>query len=295
MLPKTKEIKMFKSRIHIAAFCLTIAFACLLPAGTAGQVAGGLEDPKDPDNGPIQVGYAIVTPTSANTSGLVVFETFGHKQGNETSQAGVLPSEMTTSAMLFVSTSGRLSRNLGVAIANPGSTDAILTLTLRDDDGVALGTKTLTVVSRKQVAQFVTEMFADQSSVPKDLDGTLFITSNNPVGIVGLRFRGSNSSTLPSTNLSAPLAVPVRETGVGGTAAALLAHFATGGGWASEIVIANSGTAALTVRVDLYKQDGTSLIAGLNGESKSSFTGILIPAGGVFILSPKNAGGDSDF
>jgi hypothetical protein len=193
-----------------------------------------------------------------------------------------------------VNTNGRLSRNLGVAIANPGSTDATLTLTLRGGDGVALGTKTLTVAARKQVAQFVTEMFADQPSVPKDLEGSLFIASNNPVGIVGLRFRGSNSSTLPSTNLSAPLAVPLRETGVGGTAAVLLAHFATGGGWASEIVIANSGTAALTVRVDLYKQDGTALVADFNGESKSSFTNIVIPAGGVFVLSPKDDEEDED-
>ena len=110
-----------------------------------------------------------------------------------------------------------------------------------------------------------------------------------------MRFRGANFSTLPATNLSSPIPVPVISTGVGGPNAVILAQFATGGGWATEIVIANSGAADLTVRVDLFGQDGNPLIATLNGESKSSFTNILVPKGGVVTLAPRNWDGDSDF
>jgi hypothetical protein len=199
---------------------------------------------------------------------------------------------MTKEAVMFVSTSGRLSRNLGVAIANPGSADAPVTLKLRDEDGVELGSKIVTVAARKQTAQFVTEMFADVPSVPKDVVGTLSISSAVSIAVVGLRFRGANFSTLPTTSLTAATAVPVRETGVGGTGSVILPHFASGGGWDSEIVISNNGAAALTVRVDLYKQDGSALVSNLNNQSKSSFTGLTIPAGGVLVLAPKEGGDD---
>ena len=84
-------------------------------------------------------------------------------------------------------------------------------------------------------------------------------------------------------------------TGVGGNGAVLLPQFAAGGGWATEIVMANTGTSSLTVRVDLFKSDGTPLTATLNGETKSSFTNLTIPAGGVLILAPRDQHGDDDF
>ena len=72
----------------------------------------------------VQSGYAVITPSGGVAAGLVAFETFGlHGHGNDngTAQAGVLPAGLTTNALLFVQTSGRLSRNLGVAIVNPNS------------------------------------------------------------------------------------------------------------------------------------------------------------------------------
>ncbi len=153
------------------------------------------------DKSPVQSGYAVVTPTGANISGLVVFETFGERQGNEMTQAGVLPADMTTMSMLFVSTNGRLSKNLGVAIANPNGTDAQITLTLNDSAGTTLSTQVLPVAAHAQTARFVTDLFSSQANVPKDLTGTLVIASDIPVAVVGLRFRGVNFSTLPATNL----------------------------------------------------------------------------------------------
>lgn len=245
------------------------------------------------DNSPAQSGYAIVTP-AGGVSGLVVFETFGFNRGNETTQAGILPSEMSTSALMFVNSNGRLSRNLGVAIANPGSAEASVTLTLRDETGRTLGTRTLPVAAGSHTAQFVTEMFRDQQSVPSDVTGALQITSTTPVALVGLRFRGVNFSTLPVTNLSAPTPVPTRGQGIGGAGAVILAQFAAGGGWATEIVIANSTGASVDARVDLFKADGTALTATLNGTSASSFR-VTVPANGVAVLAPRDASGDSRF
>jgi len=57
----------------------------------------------------------------------------------------------------------------------------------------------------------------------------------------------------------------------------------------------NTGTSSLTVRVDLFKSDGTPLSAALNGQTASSFTNLTIPAGGVLSLAPRNTDGDDDF
>src|SRR5213594_204348 len=135
---------------------LTISILVLFSAAVAlaqkpfGQ---GREDRDDHDDkAPIQSGYAVVTPvaattsgtaivlnttkietitglaasTSGTTTGLVVFETFGMRGEGilGTTQAGVLPPDLTTNAMMFVDSEGRLSKNLGVAIVNPNSTNA---------------------------------------------------------------------------------------------------------------------------------------------------------------------------
>src|SRR6185436_1667384 len=170
--------------------------------------------------------------------------------------------------------SGRLSKNLGVAIVNPNSSDVNVTMTLRKSDGSQLGTTTVTVPSHRQVSKFVTQLFSSESAVPSDFTGTLVLTSAGssplPVSVIGLRFRGSNFSTLPVTSLSGTTtAMPTIATGIGGDGAILLPQFAAGGGWATELVLANTGSAALTVRVDLFKQDGTALTATLNGQTAS--------------------------
>src|SRR5262245_9458351 len=126
---------------------LVVALAALsVPAAAQG-----------PGDGPIQSGYVIVTP-SVSTPGFTVFESFGERRGTDLTQAGVLSADMTTNAILFVTSSGRLSRNLAVAIANPGATDANVTLTLRNDLGVVIATKNVTVKGKSQIAEFITEM-----------------------------------------------------------------------------------------------------------------------------------------
>lgn len=253
----------------------------------------------DDSNSPIQVGYVVVTPAQASPD-ITVFETFGERHGGQTLQAGVLPSAMTTHAVLFVNTSGRLSRNVGVAIANPGSVSAEIDLKLWDDQGVLLAdyassNAPLTVGPGEQVAKYVTEFFESHPEVSRDVTGTLDIVSDQPVAIIGIRSRGENFSTLPATSLSGPIPVPDLGGGVGGPGAIILAHFAEGGGWATEIVIANAGESDVTVRVDIFKQNSDPLEVELNNQTNSSFIGITVPAHGVVTLAPRDQNGDSEF
>jgi hypothetical protein len=152
---------------------------------------------------------------------------------------------------------------------------------------------TVTVKAHNQSAQFVTQLFAGHLPPKGDFDGTLFVSSTVPVAMVGLRFRGENFSTIPVTVLSATAAVPVISTGIGGMGSLILPQFADGGGWATEIVLSNSG-GPLTVRVDIFKQDGSPMTVTLNGVTASSFTGLVIPQGGLLILAPRNSPHDDD-
>jgi hypothetical protein len=155
---------------------------------------------------------------------------------------------MTTRTVLFATAGVRLSRNLGVAIVNPGSAATNVTLTLRrGGDGSTSSVKVIAIGSHQQFSKFISELFADVSELPLDFDGSLTITSDTPVAIVGLRFRGPIFSTIPITSLSQP-AIPVSQIapGVGGDGAVILPQFAAGSGWSSEIVISN--TTAIAVR-----------------------------------------------
>ena len=252
------------------------------------------------DSSPVLVGYAVVTATGGVSSfgisgGLVVFETFGYRSEVPALQAGVLPATMTTRMVLFASSGIRLSRNVGVAITNPGSTDAVVTMTLRRANGTVTSTKTITVSARQQVSRFISELFADVPEVPRDFDGTLTLTSNTPVAIVGLRFRGTKFSTIPITSLSPYIELPAVTLGTGGSNGVLLPQFAADGLWASETVVLNNGSAPLTVRIDLFKQDGTPLVTTLNHQTGSSFQNLVIAPGGIIMFSPRSANGDSDF
>src|SRR5262245_49168038 len=131
------------------------------------------------DKAPVQAGYVVVTPTSGG-AGLVAFETFGLRGNGAnggTSQAEVMPPGLTTSAMIFVESSGRLSKNLGIAIVNPNSSDVSVAMTLRKSDGTQVATTNFTVPLRQQISKFVTELFASRSSIPSDFTETLVLTS----------------------------------------------------------------------------------------------------------------------
>src|SRR5262245_18941349 len=86
----------------------------------------------------LDVGYAVVTP-SGGSSNMVVFQTFGFGTGAFSNQAGILPQPLLTNAQMFVIVSDRFSRDVGVAIVNPGTQTVTATLTLRDENGAVLG------------------------------------------------------------------------------------------------------------------------------------------------------------
>jgi len=86
----------------------------------------------------------------------------------------------------------------------------------------------------------------------------------------------------PAATVSAPLtpAFPQLAAGVGGTGALLLPQVATGGGWVSQITIANTSPFPQTVRVDLFNAAG----APLSTPFGSTIPSVVIAPGGVATL-----------
>lgn len=252
------------------------------------------------DAAPFVQGYAVVTATGGVSpfgvpGGMVAFETFGWRSEVPALRASVLPATMTTRTVLFASAGIRLARNVGVAITNPGTTDAVITMTLRRADGSITSEKSIEVPARQQVARFISDFFADVPEVPRDFDGTLTLTSDTPVAIVALRFTGTKFSSIPITSLSPSVELPVMTEGTGGSNAVLLPQFVADGRWATEIVVLNNSTLPLRVRIDLFKGDGTPLVTTLNHQTASSFQNLVIAPGGIIMFSPRDANGDSDF
>jgi hypothetical protein len=224
---------------------------------------------------------------------MLVFENLVETSNLGTLEAGaVVPSNLIVNALLPIDVSRTLLRNIGIAIANPNSGPANVTMTLNNSDGTQRTSTTLTIATRQQIAKLVTELFlvgssSTQSLVPAEFTGTLVIAAAIPVSIVGARLRGSDFSILPPTDRSpGNNPVPAIISGVGGLGAVVLTQFVTGGGWTTETEIVNTTANNLTVRMDVFAPDGSPLTVTLNGITGSSFTNLTVPVNGILKIAP---------
>ena len=237
----------------------------------------------------IQIGYAIVTPTTPGSSDLIVFETLGTPRDDGSMQSGALSTGMTSEAILLVNAGVNPLGELAVAIANPGPMDALVSLTLRGEHGTVIGTKGMMILSRQQRSRFLAEMFPEGAGLPADLPATLHMASSVPVSISGLRYQNWRFSPLPVTNLGEPNPVPILEPGIGGSESIIVPYFAVGEGWDTGLFIANFESTPVTIRVDLYRQNGLPMMVSWDLESSEPLPELTIPPGGVLLLTPATA------
>jgi hypothetical protein len=263
-------------------------------------------------NGVVRSGFAIVTPISGDVTGLTATETLTNMATGE--QAFVAPSVVTTEASLIVNVSAFLDSNTGIAIANPTSAPAGVSLTLTNSDGVAVVAATVRLGPREQFSRFINELF--QTS-PDNLSGPflLTVTSANPVAILALGFRGENFASIPITSvpltqataiqlqstqpqtavpgvfpgfgIGLPPSTPIAATtstnlGIATTtpvarpSGLVFAQVVTGNGWSTQIAVGNISAATQFIRVDFFDS---------NGVNTASLTDIAIQPRGVFFFS----------
>ena len=144
--------------------------------------------------GNLKTGWAQVQ-ADKSMSGISIFS-FYDGAGNFVSEMGAPATAAATSFSLFVESSS--DRNTGIAIANPNSSQAQVTLTLRDSGGNALGSPvTLVVPVNGHKEYYVTDADMFKGILPSDFQGTLGVVSNVPVVGMNQRTRGQSFTDLP--------------------------------------------------------------------------------------------------
>jgi hypothetical protein len=121
------------------------------------------------------------------------------------------------------------------------------------------------------------------------------IQSPAPLSVLGLRFLGSNFSTLPVASNANSAGIPTRAIGggaIGGDSAIIFPHFAMGGGWATQIALVNNSGTTISGRFDVFDSSGNPMPVKLNGLTQSTF-GYSPPAGSTVVFAPRDANGQS--
>jgi hypothetical protein len=240
-------------------------------------------------------GFAVVTVVSGNIAGLIATETLRNATSSGIEEAIVAPSALVTTGSMLVPV-GLLEENTtGIAITNPSAGSGGVRLILTDEAGTVVLTATVQLGPLGHFSGLLNEFFVNQEArFPTPL--LLTVSSEIPVALLVLNFRGEDFTAVPMTSLSSPtpvppianrpllvppspagsFVVPVTST-IGGGASLIFAQVAAGGGWSTEIAIGNTSAATQVVRVDFF---------GANGISTGSLTDIAIPPRGVFFFSP---------
>lgn len=257
------------------------------------------------EQGDIRTGYIMVTPDSSSLPPTVT-AVFGLVRGGLVqSQAAMLPTPMTNQASLPAESIRGIGRGTGVALANPGSTQNSISLTLLNESGVQIGTPvTVALQPQQQVAKFIDELFT-REAIGSVFTGSVQVQSANAFSALGLRFSGNGFTTLPvaigsTTFIGVPartmVATAIADSPTAGTAGGntsiLFPQFAMGGGWATQLTLINPNQTGVSGRVDVFDANGNPMGVRLNGFTKSTFL-YSIPAGGTLTLAPRDSNGQS--
>ena len=231
--------------------------------------------------GSVRTGFAVVTPLFGGGTGLNVSEMVSGSIAGNFVQTSVLPSPPITFTSVVVNFDTRSGVNTAIAIVNPNNGAAAVSLSLTDQRGVPALITNMTIGGGQQVSRFATELFAGLPGFAGPFAGQLFVSSNVPIGVLGLAFNGSSFTSLPvatQSNSTGPSATPFSLVGRNGV---LLSQIATGGGWESRITIANTSPVPQVIRIDFFDSQGGPLALPIG----SSVPSVTVPAGGVVSFS----------
>jgi hypothetical protein len=214
-------------------------------------------------------GYARVDSNSL----LPALAIFGYRQnGVLVSEAAVPASAPITSGRFFAEIGSAV--NTGLAIANPNDDGATISYRFVRTDGSEFRSGVMTLGGNQQRALFLDQSPFDGGS---DFIGSFSFTSTVGVSVIALRgytnARGEFLiTTLPVVNLSqAP-----------STTASTIPHFATGGGWTTQILLVNPTEFPLAGSLQFYSP-GSANSAGVpvnvtvGGRTGNSFSYSIAP------------------
>jgi hypothetical protein len=181
-----------------------------------------------------------INPSTGNTTP-VALAVFSYRNDNVTvSEAGLVGSR-GSNFRTYVEAGGTAgasgSIQSGLAITNAGSEQATVTLELWRLDGTATGlTSMLIIPSSGQTAKFLNQLFPSLSG---ELQGVLRISSNGPIGVVGLRTRYNERGDFLFTTVP-----PLDESAAVPATGFVFPHLADSGGYTTQFIIYSAAGSA---------------------------------------------------
>jgi len=245
--------------------------------GTGGALSTGFAM-LDANSGPVPYGTALLSSTQ---NGFLITET------------AVPASPPTRAATIFIelrtevpNSGGVVSVNTGFALANPGRSEAAVTLVLLDVNGEPLARGTTTLPPTKHIAAYVDQIQALTSTfvLPPDFAenkrfGTLQISSPEPISVVALRLVvNQRGETLITTTARADRAAALSYNPL------VFPHFAAGRGYTYQVVLVNTSDNVESGEVRFWTNDTVPARIDFTDGVSASSREYNIPAGGAAVF-----------
>ncbi len=222
------------------------------------------------------VGYAGLQSSVATSA----FAIFGNRQGGVlVSEAAVPAARPIRAGRIFAEVVSPI--NTGIAIANPNNQEVSINFSLTRADGSEASSGTFSIAANRQTASFL-----DQApfNAPANFVGALSFSSSSPVSVIALRGNSNRRGEFLMTTL------PVLDLDQAPSLSAAMApHFATGGGWTTQIVLVNPTNTPISGNIEFYSSGsdiapGALMPVNAGGQSANRFA-YQIQARGSYKLS----------
>ena len=245
---------------------------------------------------------ATTTETTGGSASLVVGDAKAQPAASTTPtgfailglrENGVLVTETAVPGMTAI-TSGRTFAevngpiNTGFAVMNPSSASVVVSFNFTDQAGNDLGQNSFALAANAHIARFLSEA---PFGLRSGFIGTLTFNSSAPVAVTAVRTLVNERSQFLMT--AQPVVTLPDDISVGPV---LLAHFADGSGWRTEVILINTTDSVITGTVEFFGE-GTSTVPAtpltltVNGQTAASFSYMLRPrASATFETSGAAAG-----
>ena len=200
-----------------------------------------------------RAGWVLLTP-DAPTSTPVGAGVFSYSSGRIlVSESGIPAAVSTTHARVYVDLSR--GHDTGLAVANPASTTANITIGAYRTDGVtAIGTSqgSLQLPGNGHSAKFATELIA---GLPTGFTGVLDITSATPFAALTLRSLNNERNDFLMTTF------PIADANQIAPSPVVFPQIADGGGFATEFILLNAGGVSKAT-LSFFDNEGRQLAVG---------------------------------
>jgi hypothetical protein len=194
-----------------------------------------------------------LTPDSG-TSTPVAAGVFGYNPGSIlVTESGIPSTASTTHARIYVDLSG--GHDTGLAIANPESAEASITMTAYESDGTtaaATSNGSLSIAANGHSAKFADQII---SELPFEFTGVLDITSSTPFAALTLRSLINQRDDFLLTTF------PIADQNKTAPSPIVFPQIADGGGYITQFILIGAGGTS-SVTLSFYDENGDALSIG---------------------------------